>query len=126
MVAQVTVDSVSNESAMVPNRPADNTEAFRSTSRRGRRRGISQHKAAIHLNWLFLALEKSRGRHHGRLGVTVIVLPLRSKAASGHRASAARRRGTKLPFQLLIEDMLTRWLALDERIAAFDAEFSRG
>jgi hypothetical protein len=26
--------------------------------------------------------------------------------------------------QLLIEDMLTRWLALDERIAAFDAEFA--
>jgi transposase len=26
--------------------------------------------------------------------------------------------------QLLIEDMLTRWMALDERIAAFDAEFA--
>ena len=26
--------------------------------------------------------------------------------------------------QLLIEDMLTRWLTLDERIAAFDAEFA--
>jgi hypothetical protein len=26
--------------------------------------------------------------------------------------------------QLLIEDMVTRWLALDERIAAFDAEFA--
>jgi transposase len=26
--------------------------------------------------------------------------------------------------QLLIEDMMTRWLALDQRIAAFDAEFA--
>jgi transposase len=37
-----------------------------------------------------------------------------------------RRGGGELSsrIQLLIEDMLTRWLALDERIAAFDAEFA--
>jgi hypothetical protein len=36
-----------------------------------------------------------------------------------HGAGELRSR-----IQLLIEDMLTRWLALDERIAAFDAEFA--
>jgi transposase len=43
------------------------------------------------------------------------------------RVTEFRRRGAgelSSRIQLLIEDMLTRWLALDERIAAFDAEFA--
>ena len=43
------------------------------------------------------------------------------------RLTELRRRGggeLSSRIQLLIEDMLRRWLALDERIAAFDAEFA--
>ena len=43
------------------------------------------------------------------------------------RVTEFRRRGAgelSSRIQLLIEDMLARWLALDERIAAFDAEFA--
>jgi hypothetical protein len=44
---------------------------------------------------------------------------------SDHRTSSARRRELSSRIQLLIEDMLTRWLALDERIAARIKRFYR-
>jgi transposase len=44
-----------------------------------------------------------------------------------HRVAELLRQGTEQlssRIRLLIEDMLARWQALDDRIAAFDAEFS--